>query len=129
MNQCIVLFRSIKLKSPYLDLAFKSVFQNCHISYYISSKIVWRFYDFLRHVNLIFTIFFRKNKIPCNFQHMMWFSGLRGALSFALAIKNTVTEPRQVGITCFKLESRDVGSTRSASARRRGGDWFESASN
>eukprot|EP00088_Acartia_fossae_P047287 TRINITY_DN5127_c0_g1_i1.p1 TRINITY_DN5127_c0_g1~~TRINITY_DN5127_c0_g1_i1.p1 ORF type:complete len:548 (+),score=74.64 TRINITY_DN5127_c0_g1_i1:71-1645(+) len=45
----------------------------------------------------------RKKKIPCNFQHMMWFSGLRGALSFALAIKNTVTEPRQVFLTTTSL--------------------------
>jgi len=45
----------------------------------------------------------RKNKIPCKFQHMMWFSGLRGALSFALAIKNTVTESRQIFLTTTSL--------------------------
>lgn len=45
----------------------------------------------------------RKKKISLNYQHMMWFSGLRGALSFALAIKNTVTEPRQIFLTTTSL--------------------------
>jgi len=45
----------------------------------------------------------RKKKISCNFQHMMWFSGLRGALSFALAIKNIVTESRQIFLTTTSL--------------------------
>jgi len=47
----------------------------------------------------------RKKKIPYNFQHMMWFSGLRGALSFALAIKNIVTESRQIFLTTTSLIS------------------------
>ncbi|XP_067668746.1 sodium/hydrogen exchanger 9-like isoform X6 [Haliotis asinina] len=37
----------------------------------------------------------RTNKIGWNFQHMMMFSGLRGAIAFALAIRNTSTVPRQ----------------------------------
>ncbi|XP_046381605.1 sodium/hydrogen exchanger 9-like isoform X6 [Haliotis rufescens] len=37
----------------------------------------------------------RTNKIGWNFQHMMMFSGLRGAIAFALAIRNTSTLPRQ----------------------------------
>ncbi|XP_076453860.1 sodium/hydrogen exchanger 9-like [Babylonia areolata] len=37
----------------------------------------------------------RSNKIRPNFQHMMMFSGLRGAVAFALAIRNTETEANQ----------------------------------
>ncbi|XP_070174043.1 sodium/hydrogen exchanger 9-like isoform X3 [Littorina saxatilis] len=37
----------------------------------------------------------RSNKIRPNFQHMMMFSGLRGAVAFALAIRNTETEAHQ----------------------------------
>jgi len=45
----------------------------------------------------------RKKKIALNYQHMMWFAGLRGALSFALAIKNTLTESRQIFLTTTSL--------------------------
>ncbi|GFR94011.1 sodium/hydrogen exchanger [Elysia marginata] len=38
----------------------------------------------------------RSNKIRPNFQHMMMFSGLRGAIAFALAIRETDTEGRQL---------------------------------
>uniref|UniRef100_A0A8C8SKS7 Sodium/hydrogen exchanger n=1 Tax=Pelusios castaneus TaxID=367368 RepID=A0A8C8SKS7_9SAUR len=38
----------------------------------------------------------RRNKIGTNLQHMMMFAGLRGAMAFALAIRDTATYPRQM---------------------------------
>ncbi|XP_072789239.1 sodium/hydrogen exchanger 9 isoform X3 [Taeniopygia guttata] len=38
----------------------------------------------------------RKQKIPWTFQHMMMFSGLRGAIAFALAIRDTGSQPKQM---------------------------------
>ncbi|XP_078522555.1 sodium/hydrogen exchanger 9 [Lissotriton helveticus] len=45
----------------------------------------------------------RKNKIPWNFQHMMMFSGLRGAIAFALAIRDTDSQPKQMMFTTTLL--------------------------
>uniref|UniRef100_A0A8C6SW35 Sodium/hydrogen exchanger n=1 Tax=Neogobius melanostomus TaxID=47308 RepID=A0A8C6SW35_9GOBI len=38
----------------------------------------------------------RRHKIRSNFQHMMMFAGLRGAMTFALAIRDTATYARQM---------------------------------
>uniref|UniRef100_A0A8C4V9Q8 Sodium/hydrogen exchanger n=1 Tax=Falco tinnunculus TaxID=100819 RepID=A0A8C4V9Q8_FALTI len=45
----------------------------------------------------------RKQKIPRNFQHMMMFSGLRGAIAFALAIRDTKSQPKQMMFTTALL--------------------------
>ncbi|XP_007447005.1 PREDICTED: sodium/hydrogen exchanger 9 [Lipotes vexillifer] len=45
----------------------------------------------------------RKHKIPWNFQHMMMFSGLRGAIAFALAIRDTGSQPKQMMFTTTLL--------------------------
>ncbi|XP_053329833.1 sodium/hydrogen exchanger 6 [Spea bombifrons] len=45
----------------------------------------------------------RRNKIRPHFQHMMMFAGLRGAMAFALAIRDTATYARQMMFTTTLL--------------------------
>ncbi|CAL8255616.1 unnamed protein product [Merluccius merluccius] len=45
----------------------------------------------------------RRHKITGNFQHMMMFAGLRGAMAFALAIRDTATYARQMMFTTTLL--------------------------
>uniref|UniRef100_A0A4W4DPM6 Sodium/hydrogen exchanger n=1 Tax=Electrophorus electricus TaxID=8005 RepID=A0A4W4DPM6_ELEEL len=45
----------------------------------------------------------RRHKIGRNFQHMMMFAGLRGAMAFALAIRDTATYARQMMFTTTLL--------------------------
>ncbi|XP_063933802.1 sodium/hydrogen exchanger 9-like isoform X2 [Zophobas morio] len=48
--------------------------------------------------------FLRNKKIPLKFQFMMWFAGLRGAVAFFLAMKNTSTEGKRViGLTTLVI--------------------------
>lgn len=41
----------------------------------------------------------KNNKIQPNMQHLMFFSGLRGAMAFALAIRNTSSQSRRLILT------------------------------
>lgn len=41
-------------------------------------------------------ITFNSNRIPMNFQHMLLFSGFRGAMAFSLAIRNTSSTMRRM---------------------------------
>lgn len=67
--------------------------------------IAWSFFSIMvgRFLNIYPLSFLlnlgRTRTIPCNFQHMMFFSGLRGAIAFALAVRNTVSIPRQMMLT------------------------------
>lgn len=45
----------------------------------------------------------RTHKIPGSFQHVLFFSGLRGAMAFALAIRNTLSEQRHLMLTATSL--------------------------
>ncbi|XP_040570146.1 sodium/hydrogen exchanger 7 [Lepeophtheirus salmonis] len=56
-----------------------------------------------RAINVYILSFFlnlvRQNRITMNLQHMLFLSGLRGAIAFALAIRNTLSESRQMILT------------------------------
>ncbi len=45
----------------------------------------------------------QKNKIELNMQHLMFFSGLRGAMAFALAMRNTSTQARKLILTTTSI--------------------------
>ncbi|GIY90293.1 hypothetical protein CDAR_416804 [Caerostris darwini] len=45
----------------------------------------------------------RHNKIPLSFQHVLFFSGLRGAMAFALAIRNTLSDQRHLMLTTTSI--------------------------
>ncbi|XP_066965843.1 sodium/hydrogen exchanger 6 isoform X4 [Macrobrachium rosenbergii] len=45
----------------------------------------------------------RRPKIPVNFMNMLFFSGLRGAIAFALAIRNTSSDSRKAILTTTSL--------------------------
>ncbi|KAK3861528.1 hypothetical protein Pcinc_032517 [Petrolisthes cinctipes] len=45
----------------------------------------------------------RRPKIPVNFMNMLFFSGLRGAMAFALAIRNTSSDARKSILTTTSL--------------------------
>ncbi|KAG9351065.1 hypothetical protein JZ751_024955, partial [Albula glossodonta] len=80
MGLALFTFQSHVFKGVFISGAFLSIFvaRACNI-YPLS---------FLLNLG-------RRNKIPPNVQHMMMFSGLRGAVAFALAVRDTCTEARQ----------------------------------
>ncbi|RVE58712.1 hypothetical protein OJAV_G00197200 [Oryzias javanicus] len=45
----------------------------------------------------------RTNKITCSFQHFMVFAGLRGAVAFSLAVRDTTTEAKRTILTTTLL--------------------------
>jgi len=51
------------------------------------------------YVLSFFLNLFRSKKISFRFQHTLMFAGLRGAIAFALAIRNTQNEERQLIFT------------------------------
>ncbi|CAB3982682.1 sodium hydrogen exchanger 7 isoform X2 [Paramuricea clavata] len=67
--------------------------------------ICWSFFGLLvsRFFNIYPLSFLlnlgRRRRISAKFQHMMFFSGLRGAVAFALAIRNTSSVARQMMLT------------------------------
>lgn len=93
-------------------LAENFIFSYIGLSVFTFTTHIWDFrfiaWSFLaitvgRILNIYPLTFFlnfgRTGKIPWNFQHMMVFSGLRGAIAFALAVRNTVSMPRQMMLT------------------------------
>lgn len=64
---------------------------------------------FARAINIYPLAFFinlsrsQKNKIELNMQHLMFFSGLRGAMAFALAMRNTSTQARKLILTTTSI--------------------------
>ncbi|KAK7075376.1 Sodium/hydrogen exchanger 9, partial [Halocaridina rubra] len=49
----------------------------------------------------------RRPKIPTNFMNMLFFSGLRGAMAFGLAIRNTSSDSRKAILTTTSLKNKN----------------------
>uniref|UniRef100_A0A0L8HKW3 Cation/H+ exchanger transmembrane domain-containing protein n=1 Tax=Octopus bimaculoides TaxID=37653 RepID=A0A0L8HKW3_OCTBM len=86
-----------------------------HAIFIFSAFVSFFLTDFLIHFAIIIARFSnvyplsyllnlgRKNKISFAFQHMMMFAGLRGAIAFALAIRNTSTAARQYMVSAIMM--------------------------
>lgn len=77
-----------KWKFSFIIMAFLAIFAGRALSVYPLSALL----NLGRH-----------NKIPRKFQHVLFISGLRGAMAFALALRNTLTEQRQLMLTTTSL--------------------------
>ncbi|KAG8226967.1 hypothetical protein J437_LFUL009518 [Ladona fulva] len=89
-------------------LAENFIFSYIGVSMFTFPKHHFDFCAFLGRAANIYPLSFllnlgRKPKIPLQFQHMLFFAGLRGAMAFALAIRNTVSDARQRMLTTTSL--------------------------
>ena len=83
---------------------FASRKQNYNLPFIIGSFVA---IIFGRAVN-IYSISFllnlgRNTRIPWKFQHVLFLSGLRGAIAFGLSINNSLTESRKIIITTTQI--------------------------
>ncbi|KAF6716766.1 Sodium/hydrogen exchanger 9 [Oryzias melastigma] len=88
MGYILLTFPHHVFKALFISGAFLSIFisRACHI------------YPLSLLLNLG-----RTKKISCSFQHFMAFAGLRGAVAFSLAVRDTTTEAKQTILTTTLL--------------------------
>jgi len=78
--------------------------QHFHIGFFLAALLA----IFVARAANVYPISFflnlgRNHKIPANHQHMMMFSGLRGAIAFALAIRSATTPARNIILSTTSL--------------------------
>ena len=83
-----IIFSFVSIR--FLSLKFRTYFY-FYLKFGIAISRALNIYPLSFLINLS-----RTNKIEMNMQHLMFFSGLRGAMAFALAIRNTSSKARQL---------------------------------